>query len=101
MNKAPSKVSTDTDHQLVPNEHATKEQIDDIIKFLQTVVVVDNKNIELIKSKLVASAARRLEMVKIPKLDFLEYFPFFFFRPTLVSISNSNIISFLIIAINV
>lgn len=100
-NKANSNVSPDADtgHQLDSNEGATEEEIDEIIKFLQN-VVVDDKNIELVKSKLVASAARRMEMVKIPKLDFLEHFPPFFFRPELVCNQNSSITLFPIIAFN-
>lgn len=80
------------------NEVLTEKDIDDIIKFLKT-VVVDDTNIDLIKSKLVASSARRLKMVKVPKTDFLEHFPFFFFRPELVS--NSNVNTFHLISDNV
>lgn len=67
------------------------------MKLFKTIVVND-KNIDLIKSKLVASTARRLELLKVPKLDFLEHFPFFFFRPELVRIAKpkNSPISFVI-----
>lgn len=84
-NKASSKASAAIDHQSVSNESDPKQSIDDIVKSFKT-IVVDDKNIDVIKSLLVVSASRRMEIVKEPKLDFLEHFPFFYLRPELVGI---------------
>lgn len=55
--------------QMTPNKPKTTEEINEIMKFLKT-VVVDDININLLKIRLTETAEHRMKMVKIPKMDF-------------------------------
>lgn len=72
---------------VVSSEVSTEEEIVAALKFLKT-VVVSHKNMDQIHSKLIITAARRMQMIKAMKLDFLAEFPIFFTHPETVRISN-------------
>lgn len=81
------KDKADDGSNAVPNEVPTEKDVVDALKFLKTVVASD-KNMDEIHSKLVITAARRKEMIKMPKVDFLTEFPTFFTHPVIVRISK-------------
>lgn len=66
-----------------------KEINEDLIFFKTT--VVNDQNIETIKLKLKSTAAKRLQLSKNKKFDFLENFPFFFTNPQLVRMIKHNL----------
>lgn len=56
----------------------------DALLYLKTTIVSD-QNLADFKEKLKMTLDIRMKMIKVDKVDFLEYFPFMFVRPLLVS----------------
>lgn len=67
-----------------PNQSLSEYKISSIL-FLKTTVVSD-KNVEEVQKHLKETLPDRLKMIADGSLDFMEHFPFFFVRPSLVSI---------------
>lgn len=69
----------------------TEDEAQEHLKFLKT-VVVNEKNIKAIESKLKITAAKRVQLLKNKQFDFLENFPCLFTHPPLVStMHNVNV----------
>lgn len=66
----------------------TKEEIEENLKLLKT-VLVDDKNIKTIETSLKITATKRMQLLKNKQFDFLENFPCLFTHPQLVSIKNT------------
>lgn len=58
--------------------------------FILKSTMVNDQNIPMIKEKLIATMAYRLDMLKAPEVDLLENFPYFFSNPELVSNYHYN-----------
>lgn len=85
------KINKNALHQIVDNtpEMTTPLQYSEIcakkdVDFLKS-TKVDDENMGIIKEKLKLTSSYRKKMVNDPSIDFLEYFPYFFTFPNLVS----------------
>lgn len=67
----------------VPTEHSNSETMEEKMEFLRSVVVND-RSLSEIRKKLKETVQHRLQLMKIPELDLLEQFPFFFTHSNLV-----------------
>lgn len=78
--RQPNDKNSNEIENLMPSNRTVDQDLDEL-----KTLIVNKTNMQIVKSKLISTAAKRFSLVKNKLADFLEHFPIFFTNPELVS----------------